>query len=385
MKQSLKPQRPSKKPEPSPSASSRVSMSTTSKRTRSPQLSEAGRPRKSALTRDSRAQSTLTQIDFVTQATQLDDEQQLYYIDEPGLSRSPHDTNEPVQSGDVSKADDTDYQLSRRTRSALARIETTQGHHTKQRRKGSGVSFHTSGRLQAVRQNQIPQSSINSRGKRKLNEKPPVKRDKTLTQMDFVRRYITIDDDDVSLGYIQADPQKTLQQQAKTESKAAGDGHLSSSKRKRRALETEVDLSTGEPISHSEDTQTTSPSAAPVTPSKPRRLEIPSSQSPESPGLAIITSSQFRSATRSPSKRNISNLVHQSDNHVKEDSPKSQRVIRDSQNHTNSSPLRTPTMGFSNVLGSPKQDLSLLAQNPGSDATFASSTPKGIKRGVGFP
>ncbi|KAL5048278.1 hypothetical protein BDW71DRAFT_178282 [Aspergillus fruticulosus] len=41
----------------------------------------------------------------------------------------------------------------------------------------------------------------------------------------------------------------------------------------------------------------------PSTPRKPLRTEIPSSQSPESPGVAFITSSQFRSTTGSPEKR----------------------------------------------------------------------------------
>jgi hypothetical protein len=152
--------------------------------------------------------------------------------------------------------------------------------------------------------------------------------------MDFVRRYITIDDDDdndVNMGYLpptcERDSKENVQQTITSEKKELKpETPLPSTKRTRRVLEAEVDLSTGEPISQSDETQSLkqpdlqhqSKTETPITPRKPRRLEIPSSQSPESPGLAIITSSQFRSATRSPQKMARLSFAN-SENSIKEE------------------------------------------------------------------
>ncbi|KAJ5595034.1 uncharacterized protein N7459_001242 [Penicillium hispanicum] len=360
----------------SPPGSSRASKSTL-KQTVSPHISASGPTQRRTSLPSLRAQSTLTQIDFVTQATQPDDEE-LDYIDGSEPREDPRHTNKPIQISEASD-DDADYRPP-----SWTRFETNNDH-PKRRRKSSGVSFRVSDRVQAVRKSQTPKAGLGSKGKRKPSEKPPVKPDKTLTQMDFVRRYITIDDDDndVNMGYIQPDPQKTPptneQQRATTTTQDENtQTRRPISSKRSRVFEAELDLSTGEPISHSEDTQPPDPGDPPITPQKPRKLEIPSSQSPESPGLAIITSSQFRSATRSPSKRIPFNFTDHSDTPIKEESPVSRRAVGNSENHRNESPSKSSIIGSPRVLDSPKKTPSTSTKRIPSSTASADSTPKGI-------
>lgn len=327
---------------PSPAGTSRTSKSTTSKRKASPGPIPARSGKRSSLS-NSRAQSTLTQIDFVTQPTPHSDDEELDYIDETGARQNAAEETTQVDDG---PDDDTDYIPGSRSRMSRTKFERNDDH-PKRQRKSAGVNNRVSKPAQSAWKGQTPKSSMSCRGKRKSTEKPATKRDKTLTQMDFVRRYITIDDDDdndVNMGYIQPDPQKPpTENEKKTEASESRNVHSKlpePPKHHRRFSEAELDLSTGEPLSGGMDTQNTdqglvlngsSVQNAPVTPQKNRKLEIPSSQSPESPGLAIITSSQFRSATRSPSKRKPSNFAQDPQNTIKEESPSLRSVVGDSQ------------------------------------------------------
>ncbi|KAJ5646820.1 hypothetical protein N7490_003192 [Penicillium lividum] len=336
----------------------RVSKSTTSKRTASPHILGSTNPRKRDSLSSSLAQSTLTQIDFVTQTTQPDDEALDYLEDSWPL---PNTNDQPVLiNEDID--DDPDHRSSLRSRPGHSTFGTDDDH-PKRRRKSVGVNGRGSEQGNSVRKNQTPQSSVGPKKKRKSSEKPTTKRDKTLTQMDFVRRYIPIDDDDdndMNMGYIQP----TFQRNTPKDIKMIGRPNITdsesrptptSAKRNRRLPEVELDLSTGEPISDSGTSQAAGNSDilhdgamvdGPVTPHK-RNIEIPSSQSPESPGLAIITSSQFRTATHSTSKQKIRNFAYGNDNHIKEESPKSPLVVEDSQGQGHGSPEKTPTAGAS--------------------------------------
>lgn len=314
---------------PSPQSSSKTSKSTTSKRTASPGLSTLGRAKKRAsLPSSYHAQSTLTQIDFVTQTPHPDDEELDYIDDNTGGGADARKAAQPMSIDDDLSEEESEYRPPR-ARPGLSTLGMNDDH-PKRRRKSAVVQ------RAPLRKSQTPKQS-NGRGKRKTTDKPPAKRDKTLTQMDFVRRYITIDDDDdndVNMGYIPPAPEEDSKEAGQKSHMAEIKGvksepPLSCIKRTRRAIEAEVDLSTGEPISQSDeaqrlakqpDPQDPSKSDIPTTPQKPRRLEIPSSQSPESPGLAIITSSQFRSATRSPQKKARLNFANP-ENSIKEESP----------------------------------------------------------------
>lgn len=390
----MKPHRPFDKPSetpsdrfrtpgrPSPSGTARPSGSTTSKRTASPNLPASTPPWKRSSLSNVQAQSTLTQIDFVTQSTAHADDDELDYLEEAGTRQNTHTMNGSVH--DDGSDDDTDYRPPTRSRPTLTKFEKNDDH-PKRRRKTAGIECRASERRQSVRKSQAPKSSVGGRGKRKSTEKSAVKRDKTLTQMDFVRRYITIDDDDdndVNMGYIQPDFQQTPaidgHKAPASERQNARPAPPTPPKQNRRSLEAELDLSTGEPLSGTGDTQNTtmgdvSPDPEPnppITPQKNRKLEIPSSQSPESPGLAIITSSQFRSATRSPLKQKPSNIAHEFGNAIKEESPGPPHVVGDSQGHDES--LQTTPMRTSpKVLKSTEKHSSPPAATP---ALCASST-----------
>jgi hypothetical protein len=194
-------------------------------------------------------------------------------------------------------------------------------------------------------------------------EKPDTKRDKTLTQMNFVRRYIPIDesdDNDSNMGYIETPHQDSAieqgptgeeEQKPKTRKRTAKPEPATSSKRNRRIFEQELDLSTGEPLTSGEtqdtslqgDQENSLSSRLPFTPQKSRKLEIPSSQSPESPGLAIITSSQFRCATLSPTKRQPLIFRLERGDLIKEELPSAGPMIEDSQGPEGTSQVKTPT------------------------------------------
>lgn len=372
----------------SPQSSFKTSKSTTSKRTASPGLSTPGRSKKRAsLPSSYRAQSTLTQIDFVTQTPHPDDDE-LDYIDNSGEGEDARKAAQQVHIDDDLR-EDTEYRRTMRARPALSALGMNDNH-PKRRRKSAVTS------RAPLRKSQMPRQS-NGGGKRKSTDKPPAKRDKTLTQMDFVRRYITIEDDDdtdVNMGYIQPAPRKDSkedgQQPDLLEAKNVKlEPPLASSKRNRMALEAEVDLSTGEPISQSEETQRLhkpfdpqdpSRSEIPITPRKPRRLEIPSSQSPESPGLAIITSSQFRSATRSPQKMAGATVVNH-DNCIKEESPGGPEMAEGSAGKGDAIQNQTPTQSRSTDRNPPDPGLPLFKLNAlssGTSSTEVSQQPPPI-------
>ncbi|OOQ85238.1 hypothetical protein PEBR_26870 [Penicillium brasilianum] len=349
---------------PSPQSSSKTSKSTTSKRTVSPGLSTSGRPRKRAsLPSSYHGQSTLTQIDFVTQTPHPDDDE-LDYIDNTGGGGDAHKPAQPVQVDD-DLSEDTEYRPSLPARSGLSTLGMNDDH--PKRRRKSAVAQRA-----PLRKSQTPRQG-NVRGKRKSTDKPPAKRDKTLTQMDFVRRYITIDDDDdndVNMGYLpppcETDSKENVQQTNTTKKKELEtEAPLSSTKRTHRVLEAEVDLSTGEPISQSDETQSLkepdlqrqSKTENPITPRKPRRLEIPSSQSPESPGLAIITSSQFRSATRSPQKKARLSFVNSEISIKEEEALGVPGMAEEPSNQDDTMENQTPTQNRAISRNSPDPDL----------------------------
>ncbi|KAJ5292847.1 uncharacterized protein N7443_008800 [Penicillium atrosanguineum] len=367
---------------PSPPGTSKSSKSTTSKRPASPSVSASARPWKRSSLSSSRAQSTLTQIDFVTQTPHSDDDQ-LDYLDETKPRQGTNTTNAHNRA-DGDSDDDADYRPSLRP----TNFEPNKNHPT-QRRKSAGGTPRASERGQSIRKSMTPKPSFNGKGRRKSTEKPPAKRDKTLTQMDFVRRYITIDDDDdVNMGYILSEhknnPPDDGQQASSIMNQTVHPKPPASVKRNRRLLEPELDLSTGEPLSGGlGDNQDSNPGHesenasmldAPVTPQKSRKLEIPSSQSPESPGLAIITSSQFRGATRSPLKLKFWNAACHPGNTIKEESPDPQRNIEDSQDHGGASLVKTSTRPSPRLLDSLKHHSSPVMQN---ETLYAPSTDSG--------
>ncbi|KAJ5129630.1 uncharacterized protein N7515_005669 [Penicillium bovifimosum] len=335
---------------PSPRGPTTALKNTTAARNRSPESSSTSASTRKRISLPP-VQSTLTQIDFVTQPSPLDDDE-LSYI-------GYHDTrNNTEGAGKRSRRDDDqdrdlDYRPVPPARSARismfgANERARDTSERQQKRRSLGIASRDAARTPGPRRNETPRPSARAKGGRKALEKSTGKRDKTLTQMDFVRRYIPLDDDDddVNMGYIQPTPQnndrnKKTEQEDTPKPKASQTAKRTTpAKRKRRAWEEELDLSTGEPISQpaeAQDSNAGSPnrgagtSTAPVTPQKSRMREIPSSQTPESPGLAVITSSQFRSATRSPSKQRPRNPTNNPTQPIKEEPSDARQVAEESQ------------------------------------------------------
>ncbi|KAJ5405167.1 hypothetical protein N7465_006451 [Penicillium sp. CMV-2018d] len=390
------PQNQSRTPRrPSPPGPPTTATKSITARKRSPQSSTSASTRKRISL--PRVQSTLTQIDFVTQPTPSNDDQ-LGYIDEHEHRDDTQDTTQRPNIDDGSDKDSAHLPAPLVRSARISKYKMSErGRDSDQRppkRRSSGTVNRDASRSHGPRKSETPRASGRPRGGRKSLEKSTGKRDKTLTQMDFVRRYITIDDDDdVNMGYIQPTPQKkdikdeqaehTPKQKQLQPTKRPTDA-----KRKRRAFEEELDLSTGEPISQQKEAQESNTgsggegervSTAPVTPRKLRTREIPSSQTPESPGLAIITSSQFRSATRSPSKRKPLNPTDNPMKPIKEEPPEIRRVVEDSQDPAGES-LPRPT-----TFDSPSLYNNLVHPDLTTTEEFPSSAPPTESTSQEFP
>ncbi|OGM50498.1 hypothetical protein ABOM_000844 [Aspergillus bombycis] len=279
-----------------------------------------------------RDQPTLTQIDFVTQVSQpQSDDDDLDFIDEaPENGTRRH--KEVIEIADDSD-NDADYRPPSNSRASRAH----------------GVRFDRDANNVGSKQSRVVSQDAgpSKRGRRKSGDgvkgnkkgKNNQQKDKTLTQMDYVRRYLKIEpDEDVKLEYTYTTPHKHERKShnlpppnAEDMARGPNDTYATSSESKRRKLDHEL-RSNGE-VELAKDSKATRLFGGPVTPRKPSRSEIPSSQSPESPGLAIITSSQFRGATRSPLKRESPTPTVK---RIKEESPGYDRV-----NHSPQSLERT--------------------------------------------
>lgn len=236
---------------------------------------------------DSRAQPTLTQIDFVSksQDPELDDDD-LDYI---GGNAAQGDAAGVTQPGDVEFDPDYRPPSSRDPR----------------RNRGTRLERNMKTAMPNRKSDRPKASATVASRKKKTSDQEWRTRNKTLTQMDFVQRWVKLDsDDDSALDYMYYTPKDSR----KSNERHLEDAHddAKSSVSKRRKLNEDCD---SKDINGFENVPVEQmPSRDPVTPKRSRRLEIPSSQSPESPGFAIISSSQFRSATRSPLKQLSTNV-----------------------------------------------------------------------------
>ncbi|KAL4895087.1 hypothetical protein BDV59DRAFT_174418 [Aspergillus ambiguus] len=304
-------------------------------------------------------QPTLTQIDFVTPVSQNPPS-------DDGLDYIPQDSkpnpNDVVEIEDDSD-DDSDYRPPPSTKLKQPRVRFEQ---------------ETTGN---VSEKKSTMQSDTKRGRRKsgddskLTRKVKGNKDKTLTQMDYVRRYLKIEpDDEVQLEYTYITPKQEEAESSDRKRRKVSDSHIE------------------KPIAiRADDNQ--APLPGPTTPKKtPKRTEIPSSQSPESPEIAVISSSQFRSATRSPLKR----LAPSTANHrIKEESPepdsaKSRRqspkvesFASDPSSHSptmpRSSPFRKVTLSENSHIDAPSTqyplqgDYSLVKGTSGNDISVDES------------
>ncbi|BCS20550.1 uncharacterized protein APUU_20982S [Aspergillus puulaauensis] len=236
-------------------------------------------------------QTTLTQIDFVTVSQQDESDEDFNYIDD-----SEKNAREVIEIEDDDDEQGNNRNVDYRPPS------------TSRAKKGRRVKSDPA----PLRQENvsIQGGGPSGKGRRKsgnMKDKPPQKDDRTLTQMNYVQRVLVEPDEDVKLEYAYITPKKKhpKRQTANTDKADAlplQGTYISepSSKQKRRKLSPS---SEGKGLHETEGNLQKKVQGSPVTPRKSTRTEIPSSQSPDSPGIAFITSSQFRSATRSPKAR----------------------------------------------------------------------------------
>ena len=258
--------------------------------------------KRGSLTR-SFGQPTLTQIDWVaTKPQELGpDDGGLDYIDteaDGAHDDAPNDNarREVIEIPDDSGSD-ADYRPIPSSRTRQARGLGTKETATSKQRKGSATPQNESAGKGSRRKSG---GSIN--GSKKTNKQPPRERDKTLTQMDYVRRYLKVEpDEDVRLEYTYYSPKKDSDPESREAHRRSAQEAFQSTKHdqvglsahKRRRLMEEFDTRDPPRNKDIQPPEGELPRAC-VTPKKSVKAEIPSSQSPESPGFAVLSPSRYR-------------------------------------------------------------------------------------------
>ena len=180
----------------------------------------------------------------------------------------------------------------------------------------------------------------NGRGSKKANlwtskrGTRTVPEDNTLTQMDYVRQLVVVEsDDDQNLDYEPTPEHNATDQFLGREGSVTGglvdddmidDQCLSS--RKRRKLNSRIEESIDPSATYrfneaADEIGNLQPHHNLATPQKPQRLEIPSSQSPESPGCVILSPSLFRRNYKNLSENDCSPQDEIHDSPSKQRSP----------------------------------------------------------------
>jgi hypothetical protein len=281
------------------------------------------KPRKTRRASDCESQTTLTQINYVRippNAAGADGV--LDYITEDGKT-ARKDGIEVIDLETGSSDGDAEYRPSnRRTREARTR-RVQQNKDRPGRDKSTGRQ---GVRLKSSKLGHSGKKATRSGGKSKSKEAKG--KNKTLTQMDFVRRFIIIDDsdDDRRLDYIEHTPKHPDGGDAEKNNLSSGSNERDQpvddeGPRKKRKLNNGSDVSLGSPVIRPSDNVAESPSYKartslrhplpnPATPQKRlQKLEVPSSQTPESPSQIIIPSPQLRNIPRFPLQSISGNTV----------------------------------------------------------------------------
>lgn len=285
------------------------SLTVTSTPSSASSTASASRSRK----RNSSAQSvqnqpTLTQIDFVTVPRDSDDE--FDYVDES--AGNPREVIEIEDDEKDKLEDDDDADADYQPLSTL------------RKKRPHGVQFDDRPSKQKKASKGDNETSKKA-GRRKSGDrkgKGSQKVDKTLTQMNYIQRVVIDPDEDTKLEYAYITPRKKGSERETAKPSEAEDVQQESaatpelsSEHKRRKLSSFADDNQSPGM---EDGQGKKRIRSLTTPQKSIRREIPSSQSPDSPGVAFITSSQFRGATHSPRKRSFHTYDKPT---IKEESP----------------------------------------------------------------
>ncbi|KAL4817277.1 hypothetical protein BDW67DRAFT_190448 [Aspergillus spinulosporus] len=233
-------------------------------------------------------QTTLTQIDFVRRSQPDYDDDVFKCIG--GSELNACEVIE-IEDDEPDNANDKDY------RPSISQIK----------RESSVRLGSVSSKLK--KKDSIQGDKILRKGRRKSgNDKGAHNDDNTLTQMKYVQLIdLEPDDGDVKLEYAyltskKRDPELRWASTGKHDNIKQQPTYTSgpSSEHKRRKISP---FPTKKEPCQMKEKPEDKVEFSPSTPRKPLRTEIPSSQSPESPEVAFITSSQFRGAAHSPERR----------------------------------------------------------------------------------
>ncbi|KAL1964751.1 hypothetical protein VTN77DRAFT_6618 [Rasamsonia byssochlamydoides] len=320
------------------------------------------KPRRIRSAAEWESQTTLTQIDYVRRSPSSQEDDALDYIEENDDGKTVRkDGIEVIDLEDESTDCDTEYGPSNwRTREA--RTPRVQQNKDRADRDKSTGRHGSGSRPRSIENSGKKSSRLGRRSKvlkpGKLKEEKG--KNKTLTQMDFVRRFIILDDsdDDRNLDYIEHSPKDQAGDGAKTSDKPSGSNEVDQATddqgpRKKRKLSNSRDVSLGSPVMPQSDKVVESPTSKnhtslphpipnPETPQKhqkSQKLEIPSSQSPESPAQMIIPSPHLRNVPRFPLKQLSGNTVDKTpEKGETTDSRASQRLARASSQSKSTEP-----------------------------------------------
>ncbi|RAO66414.1 uncharacterized protein BHQ10_002426 [Talaromyces amestolkiae] len=159
-----------------------------------------------------------------------------------------------------------------------------------------------------------PKISKSIRRNNKGSAQKETKRNKTLTQMDFVRRFIPLPDSDEEDLNLYENPLAAKEEDDKTKGHTVEKDDLEDlTPRKRRKLNDEnitPSPAIKSKVSPAEKKPTLLgvPGVQPKTPQKERRFEIPSSQTPETPQETYVASPSIRQVSRFSIER-LSNTI----------------------------------------------------------------------------
>ena len=345
-----------------PSSKTTKKTSTSRRKSQTPipsSLSRSNSFRKQNSSLSDRAQRTLTQIDWGTpkpQELDLDDGQFDYIEADAGTNANAdedtrrddklnNDTRDVIEIEDDSGSD-VDYRPAPSSRTRPAR-----GVRFEQDAKKTDVSRRRkSTPLRVSAENNSSRRRSGGSVKDNKNwDKQSKGRDKTLTQMDYVRRYLKIEpDDEVKLEYTYYSPKKDNDpgsreahlRSANEASRVTQFDPTGSDGSKRRRLTGELDSK--EAPKFEKNSPGKKLPQGPVTPKKPIKSEIPSSQSPESPGFAVISPPQFRGISRFSLKPSPN---HVNGHPIKEEpfEPSQKKALHDPEYRSLPSDLNSPT------------------------------------------
>lgn len=249
------------------------------------------------------SQITLTQLVPKAEAETLDGGSGLVGYDEDGTEGK---SVEVIDLADDTDENDASWRPSTSRRPAAKRQSTGDS-----RSPNSIPTTTFKRRKSSVLISGGPKVSKSTRKNNKGSGQKETKRNKTLTQMDFVRRFIPLPDSDVEDLNLYQNPPATKKIDTENKEEATQKDDLEDlTPRKRRKLNDEnvaaspaikSKVSPGE----KKPSLLNVPSAQPKTPQKGRRFEIPSSQTPETPQQTFVASPSIRQVSRFSIETNI--------------------------------------------------------------------------------